>query len=284
MRTSSAGVAAVLATNHGKARAIGPALLATADLSVVPADDIDTDRLGTFTGEVERPGDILQTAVAKARLGMAATGSRLGLASEGSFGPHPAVPFMPAGLEVLVLVDDEAGVVIGEERLEEDTNFAHVRVRPGDDPSSWLDHVRFPSHAVIVRPNAGDPRRAMAKGLTDAREVERAIRAAARESLDGRARLETDMRAHLNPTRMRSIASLARALGVRLATPCPACRAPGFGRAGVVTGLPCRWCGLPTDLVLRERWSCEQCRHAEERPRPDGIDGADPAHCGACNP
>jgi hypothetical protein len=194
------------------------------------------------------------------------------------------VPFLAAGLELMVLVDDEAGLVVREERLEEDTNFAHLVLSPADDPGRWLDRVGFPSHAVIVRPNAGAPTRVTAKGLTDAREAELAVTTAARESADGRARIETDMHAHLNPTPMRSIAALALELGGRLATPCPACGSPGFGRAASLPGLPCRWCGRPTGLLLAERWACGRCGRAEERRRPDGAVEADPAHCPGCNP
>jgi hypothetical protein len=279
-----AGRTAVLATKHGKELAVAPALHVVAGLLVAVPPGIDTDRLGTFTGEVERRGDMLHPAIAKARLAMAAAGSTLGLASEGSFGPHPAAPFLAAGQELMVLVDDEAGRVIRADRLEEDTNFAHLVLDPGDDLGPWLDRVGFPSHAVIVRPNVGVPTRVTAKGLTDAREAELAVTAAVRESADGRARIETDMRAHLNPTRMRSIAALALELGGRLATPCPACGSPGFGRAASLPGLPCRWCGRPTGLVLAERWACGHCGCAEERPRPDGAVEADPAHCPGCNP
>jgi hypothetical protein len=51
------GGTAILTTKHGKERAIGPALTAAVGLRVLPVS-ADTDALGTFTGEVERPGDI----------------------------------------------------------------------------------------------------------------------------------------------------------------------------------------------------------------------------------
>ena len=54
---------------------------------VVVAAEVDTDRLGTFTGEVERPGPPRETALMKARLGQGATGLPCALASEGAFGP-----------------------------------------------------------------------------------------------------------------------------------------------------------------------------------------------------
>jgi len=62
---------------------------------VVPAG-LDTDGLGTFTGEVERPAPPRETALLKARLAIETTGLPRALASEGSFGPHPALGFVPA--------------------------------------------------------------------------------------------------------------------------------------------------------------------------------------------
>lgn len=52
----SLGLPVALATKHGKEAAIGPALAASPGLRVVVAAEVDTDRLGTFTGEVERLG------------------------------------------------------------------------------------------------------------------------------------------------------------------------------------------------------------------------------------
>jgi len=279
-----AGRTAVLATMHGKEAAIAPALEATARLKVTTATGLDTDRLGTFTGEVPRVGTMLDVAVRKARLGMAATGCPLGLASEGSFGPHPSLPFIPAGMELLVLVDDATGVVIHESLLEEATNFGHRVVMPGDDIEAFLERIGFPSHALIIRPNVGAPAIVTEKGVTERETLKAAISQAAARSPDGRARVETDMRAHRNPTRMRSLAALADRLGQRLATACPECAAPGWGRTDVIVGLPCEWCSRPTDFIVAEVFTCVTCSHREERPRPDGLIRADPGRCSNCNP
>ena len=76
--------------------------------------NLDTDQLGTFSGEIERIAPPLETAIQKARLGMKETGLLLGIASEGSVGPDPIVPFIHSNTEHLVLVDDEIGIVISE--------------------------------------------------------------------------------------------------------------------------------------------------------------------------
>lgn len=269
---------------HGKEIAIGPPLWATARLHVTTIGGLDTDELGTFTGEIPRVGTMLEVAIRKARMGMAAARWPVGLASEGSFGPHPALAFVPAGLELLVLVDDDSGLVIPESLLVEATNFSHLVVTPGRDVTEYLGRIGFPSHGLCVRPQAGDQGIITAKGIIDRASLEAAIARAAAQSPDGQARLETDMRAHRNPTRMRSLGAVADRLGRRLATRCPTCGAPGWGRTDVVTGLPCAWCGRPTDLVAREVFTCVAGPHRDERPRSDGLTQADPGHCASCNP
>ncbi len=91
----------MLATKHDKLPLIGPPLHATLGMSVETVQ-VDTDRLATFTGDVCRPGGARQTAVAKARLGMRATRARLGIASEGTFAPRSALPFVIAATEIVV--------------------------------------------------------------------------------------------------------------------------------------------------------------------------------------
>ena len=53
-----AGLRAVLATMHGKDAAIVPVFQERLELSVVTPSAIDTDALGTFTGEIPRSGTI----------------------------------------------------------------------------------------------------------------------------------------------------------------------------------------------------------------------------------
>ena len=53
---------------HGKWAVIAPAMQAHTGLLVQSNSEIDTDALGTFTGEIARENDMLQTAIRKARL------------------------------------------------------------------------------------------------------------------------------------------------------------------------------------------------------------------------
>lgn len=278
------GQRAVLTTMHGKEAVIAPVLRERLGLAVVTASAVDTDALGTFSGEVPRTGTMLEAAIAKARLGMAQSGLAIGMASEGSYGPHPYVPFMAGGIELMVLVDDTRGIVVAEHLVEDAPVFDHAFARTSGELGPFLERIGFPDHAVIVRPAMDAPMHTVYKGLRRKGDLEAAVGACASLSGDGRALVQTDMRAHMNPTRMDSIRRLASALADRLARPCPACSAPGYGQVDVESGLPCEDCGAPSIMIRNWIFGCVACDHRERRPRPDGLAYAHPAHCPLCNP
>jgi hypothetical protein len=273
-----------LATMHGKERAIARPMRCASGLELVLPAGLDTDTLGTFTGEVPREGKPLDVCLKKARLGMAATGLPLGLANEGSFGPHPFIPFAPSALEIMAFVDDDRGFAIHEMLFSEKTNSAHREVCAFEELGDWLQTVRFPSHGLIVRPKSEQPRIAVEKGIVTPEHLRAAIERATSYSEEATAVVETDMRAHFNPTRMSLIRRLSFKLARRLATPCPACAAPGWGMTGQSAGLPCEECETPTEMILWEVFTCTACAHRETRPRFDGLQKAPAGRCGYCNP
>ena len=293
MPTSSpySGVTVALATRHGKEKVIARALRHGLGAELLHVHAVDTDALGTFCGGVPRQGSALEACIAKAEAALAAGGTEFAIASEGSFGPHPQLPFLAAGLECLVFLDRRRGLTISEQSLARRTNFAHRLVgcveASGPDPAlrRWLEQVAFPSHALMVLPhNSEAATAAVEKGLKRWEDLAPAIARAAQASSDGLALVETDMRAHCNPTRMAAIRRLAFRLVRRLASTCPACQRPGWGVVDQRPGLPCAHCGLPTGLTRALVWGCSGCPHQEEKPRPDGQEQADPGQCDWCNP
>ena len=79
----------MVGTRHGKAEQFASAFHRHLGAHLLTPPDLNTDQFGTFAGEQPRLGTALQTARAKARLGMRATGLPYGLASEASYGPLP---------------------------------------------------------------------------------------------------------------------------------------------------------------------------------------------------
>jgi len=278
------GRRASLATKHGKERQIARPLHAALNLDTYVPPTIDTDLLGTFTGEIPRRGSPAQVVLQKARMGMEMTGLSLGLANEGSFGPHPAFPLVTADTELLVFVDDERGIHVQESVVSEQVVAAQAVTHSIADLAPFLAHALFPSHALIVRPNALLQSDLLFKGITDPVVLEEKVKLIAAISPDGLALVETDLRAHMNPTRRRVLRHLAVRLARRLAHLCPACRTPGWGLVSHLYGLPCEWCGEATDLVCEDLFGCPACSYRQHHPRSDGLLHASPTHCPSCNP
>jgi hypothetical protein len=104
----------------------------------------------------------------------------------------------------------------------------------------------------------------------------------AERSEDGLAVLYSDMRAHMNPMRMKVLRAAGFKLAKRLQQLCPRCHAPGYGPVGARRGLPCEGCGEPTHWIDFEIDGCKVCGHATSRPRKDGRRTASRLSCKAC--
>lgn len=278
------GRTVVLTTKHGKERSVARPFRSAMGVTVKVAVGIDTDTLGTFTGEIARAGTPREVAISKARLGLLSTGEHLGLANEGSFGPHPQIPWLAVDHELLAFVDQELGIDFIESVVTDKTNFGHCRAQRADDLGEFVQRSLFPSHALIVRPNDGIEPGFLFKGIVDGHALASAVALCSSASGDGMAHVETDMRAHMNPTRRRVIRQVAIKLVRRLCTGCPACGAPGWGQTGTEIGLPCSTCGEPTEIVNQDVFGCASCHHRATQPRSDGQRLADEAQCPLCNP
>ena len=266
-------------TRHGKEKQFAPAFDAVLGARLMTPPDLDTDRFGTFSGEIPRSATPSDTARAKARLAMEVSGLPYGLASEASYGPLPG-----AGLqgheELLVFVDDTRGIdVFVGERTTLVPGHGHRIARPADLPPALT--AGLPTQALIVRPSAGGQSSRIVKGITDLTILNSAITRAAQQSGDGLALVEPDLRAHHNPSRQLVLRLLADTLARRLATLCPACGTPGFGRVDSQRGLPCRICETPTDEIRTEVHACSRCSHCVTTAI---ATTADPAWCPQCNP
>ncbi len=274
------GALAALATKHHKLPLIQPALRSSCGLHVV-AVEVDTDVLGTFTGDIERDGSPLETAIRKARMGMEASGLSIGLANEGSFGPYIFAPMVIANVEIVVCVDDVRGIVISESDILVSPPTLHVEVGADDEWEKHIpDHI-FPSSGVIVRPVG--VYRPIVKGITDIDTLSAAVSWCAQAHDEGRVIIESDLRAHYHPSRRDVIASAATKLANRLATLCPQCKCPGWGVVRSIDGTPCAVCKCPTRQKLFDVFGCASCSW-EQRVMVNSGMAVDPEFCPMCNP
>jgi hypothetical protein len=280
-----AGRAAVIATMHRKEQAIAPRLEAVLGVQSLVPTNFNTDAFGTFTRDIHRPADQLTTARLKAKAALDLTGETLAIASEGSFGPHPQIPFVPCNREIILLLDLEHDLEIVGQVISADTNYRSQTIHSVDEALAFAQTVDFPGHGLVVMAIAeGNPTTVVAKGITAEQPLKEAVTQALRQSPTGTAHLETDMRALYNPSRMKVIAQATNNLLEELARRCPNCGCPGFSEVKRYPGLPCGLCRTPTLLTLAILYGCQRCHFQQEVKFPEGPQLADPGQCSYCNP
>ncbi len=283
LATSFENRPAVVATMHGKERILGPLLKTAFGIEVFVPSDFDTDRFGTFTRDVRRPANQRRTARLKALAALELTGAELALASEGSFGTHPDFPFAPCDTELVLLLDRQSGLEIIGGHVAFNVRMAHAIVHSVAAAREFALAENFPRHGLVLRSSA-DSRGDLEKDLASLDELERAVAERLRRSRTGAVFLESDLRAHRNPTRQANIAAATEDLIRTMRRRCPGCRQAGFALVERIEGLPCRACGLATRGLLAERYCCAGCGYTEQRSVPESPTAADPAICQRCNP
>ena len=270
-----------LLTQHGKEKVLTPALEVELGCRVELVTGYDTDLLGTFSRDTPRAGTQLEAARQKARIGMQISGLPLGLASEGSFGPDPVAGMFPWNVELLIFIDNILAIeVVGV--AQGNAKSGHLLTASWAEAESFAHQAGFPEHHLVLRPDSeADPR--IRKGIASWATLEAAFAWTQEQSASGRTFLETDGRAHANPTRMENIRRAAEDLTKKLCSQCPACSTPGFWIVERMPGLRCADCDAPTRETRAEIYGCLKCEHRETRGRTD-RQYADPRHCDYCNP
>lgn len=274
---------AAIATMHGKERAIAPILAEKLAIRSIVPPNFNTDRFGTFTREIKRKGTQIETARLKAIAAIELTGETLAIASEGSFGPHPAIPFLPSNREVVLLYDRTTDLEVIGEAISTKTNYSHRRVSSVEEALEFAEKIGFPEHGLVAI--VGDrEKEEIFKGINDSEQLAEIIETGLARSADKKVHLETDMRAHFNPLRLQAIEQATLDLIRKLGCSCPECNWPGFDVVECKAGLPCEWCNLPTALMLAEIHGCKKCGFKQEVLFPEGRKTANPGECHYCNP
>jgi hypothetical protein len=212
---------------------------------------------------------------------MELTSCDLAVASEGSFGPHPSIYFIPANEEFLIFIDKKNDLEIIVRELSIDTNFNGSEIKTEKELYEFATHANFPSHGLILR-KSKDYFSSIVKGITNAEQLNTTFYNLIK--LYGSAYIETDMRAMFNPTRMKVIELASIKLAEKINTLCPNCQMPGFGITDSKQGLPCELCNFPTRSIYSHIFSCQKCSFSIEKEYPNGKQTEDPMYCDVCNP
>lgn len=278
---SYAGEEVALLTQHGKEKIIAPVLGAAVGCRIRHVDGYDTDLLGTFTRDIPRAGTQWDAARKKARMGMQLAGLPIGIASEGVFGADPLMGLFPWNVEIILWIDDRHGLeVIGT--AQGNGHFAHLLTEDRAAAETFARQWGFPEHQLVLRPDSQHDTR-LRKGVASWAELDDGLDWAWAHSSNGKVFLETDVRAHANPTRQETIRLATEDLSRKLQSGCPACGAPGFWRVECIPGLPCADCGAPTQEPQAEVWGCVLCP-CRVTHTYDDRSAADPGRCDYCNP
>lgn len=275
------GATLYFSTKHEKEKLLAP-LLNEVGISCVLVLT-ETDAFGTFSGEVERIGSVRETLrkKIKAAEGLYLEGKYF-LASEGSFGPHPHMPFIKTNVESLLFWDKDQNLEIYADYLSMEPVHDELTFGSSESVSQFLSMIQFPTHGVIVHPeNSFEP---IFKGIHDDTSVAQAILSSFAVSKTGRVTIKTDLRALHNPTRQSTITKAGVALIEKLKSLCPTCQYPGFGIEKGIPGLSCAACGMSSPITKDVVLKCVKCAHEEIKPRPDGKTSIDPSECEFCNP
>jgi len=270
-----------LLTKHKKEIVIKPILEKETGCRLIVETRFDTDKLGTFSREILRPKSQLDTARMKIRTAMKLLKTDIAIASEGSFSPHPFVP-IAWNIEIVLLYDKKENMEIYGVYEGAETNFSHLKTNSFEEAVSFAKKIGFPEHYLILRPD-NEYSKIIFKDVDQSDKLKEVFDFCMSKAREGTVFLETDMRAHANPTRMKNIEKATQDLISKLLSFCPDCGAPGFVVNEKIKGLPCELCGLPSEMILKYLRMCHKCKYTQEQLYPDGK--VSPAqYCNYCNP
>lgn len=273
----------ILTTKHYKSLAVKEVFKKKLN-ALVNECSLDTDTLGMFSGEIERKMSSLECARLKCQMGLDFLGAEYGLANEGSFGPYLPMPLMPADYEILYFIDRKNNFSLHLSEISLKTNYKNAVVKTFEKLQIFAQQALYPSHSLIIRPHKSENEMIYFKGINTDEALRTAFYESIALSIDHSVWVETDMRAHMNPSRMKVIEALAIKLAERLKTHCPECQAPGWGKVDSIKGLLCSWCSEPTDFIKNDVFGCTKCEYREYLERQDGLKSVEPQHCNFCNP
>lgn len=278
---SFSGRNAVIVTKHGKEHVMAPIFNARLQLSCEVNRVFDTDQLGCFSGEIRRENDVQDVLRKKCLAGLEDPKFDIAIANEGSFYPHPQIWFRSCNEERIMLLDKKNNLEITAHTLSLETNHAGKEIHHWEELLQFAEASGFPSHGLILRPGAQQYDHQI-KGIRDLSYLSEVFQNMM--GTHGAVYAETDMRAHVNPGRMKVIETTAQKLCDKILSLCPICQWPGFSISDYKTGLPCSECEYPTQSILSVMYECNHCHHTKEELYPKGKKVEDPQYCDQCNP
>lgn len=264
----------LLSSQHDKELTLGP-IFAAYGHEIRLNKGFDTDAFGTFCGNIPRTEGPKITVREKCLAGMAHAKSRSGMASEGSFGPHPLYPFLNFNEEWLLFIDLEKELEIYGYSSTLDVCHAQLHYRDAAQLTQFLSNCSFGKQGLVLKNSQTN--KIIEKGIQSEDKLNELM------TDNPEWQIETDLRAHMNPTRQKNIAAAGRDLLKRMYSFCPKCSAPDFVVKEFKGHLPCAQCLKETETYEFELSICTKCMHQSQERRKDKTK-EDPQFCQNCNP
>lgn len=266
-------------TKHGKDAVILPILNKYYNITESETLAIDTDKFGTFNRLTKREGTATETLIRKIEAGKQESNADLIVASEGSFGPDPILPFLPLDAEQVALYEKRSNNIYIGEKLSNKTNFSSLQATTLEEAFSFIDKQDIPKNNILIRKN--EKSKNIFADFESKKQAKEIAEKVFSKGFKKQVFLETDMRSDRNQIRQSIIQDASEELVNNLKRICPGCESKGVRPKGIEPGLPCKICNLPTDEAAFKIYSCPTCEH-EYKEKIEGQ--GNPANCARCNP
>ncbi len=273
----------LIVTMHKKEEVIKPILEKYLDVKCIVVKNFNTDKFWTFSWNISRTWDMLDSARAKINAAIKKHDYDLVISSEGSFGFDKNIPFIQSNLELILLVDIKNNLEIRWLYQSSDTNMNGKYIYSIDEAVDFIKNCWFPEHWVIVS-RRKKSKFFLFKNINTKIDLIKVVKKLFKIPFISKIYIETDMRAHKNPTRMKAIKLATLDLIKNIESTCPKCKFPGFIITNIKKWLLCKSCNNPTDIPIYEIYICKKCNYKRKNNIKKYGKFADPWECRYCNP
>ena len=124
------------------------------------------------------------------------------------------MPWVACDREIVVLIDRQHNLELVGEALSAATNYRQTTVGSVGEALAFAEAVQFPSHGLVVMPEQNPKdNREICKGIVQEHQLMAAVEHLLKTHPS--VWIETDMRAHMNPSRMGGDSSRHRRFGAK---------------------------------------------------------------------
>lgn len=268
------------ATEHKKEQVIAPSFFDAFNCRVKSLY-INSDILGTFSGDVERKLSPIQAAKEKIKMGLIQKpDAEYLIASEGSFYPDSQVPWMPVNEELLLFYDAKQEIEIVAKAVTREVKYVSKKIDSSNLSLELFNEFDFPNHGVVIVSKDKVNKKNVIKDVNDYLELDQLIK----RLKEGRGMIQvmTDLRSHKNPTRQKNIYQAGLNLIDEIKLVCPNCQRYGQKIREHIEGLLCAQCGIPSKYIKSIERECSSCTKTWMQDL--GKAPIDPMYCDWCNP